>query len=364
MFVSMDFNETELRRLDLNLLLVFSAVMRERDVGRVARRLGVGASAISMALGRLRDLVGDELFVRMGAGVEPTPRAEAFWRALQPALASIQQAVRFDPATADSVIRFAAPDELEFVLIAELLARLERFAPRVRLVVRPSDLRTLLARLDTGDADLALSATPYEGLGRRHHVLPLHRDSFAVLFDPAMVRLPAPLDLEAYLALPHLLLSVAGDLRGPIDDRLAEIGRARTVLAAVSHFPTMPFLLKRRCALANLPATAVRYYADAYTPASVAASRFRGFARVARPDRRRPGPRLVQAIGCRRRRGPARRAYTDRSAGCLTEDRTTYGGAPASAESTPYWGSPQRGTPAGHESTSCTSGFRVSETTH
>jgi LysR family transcriptional activator of mexEF-oprN operon len=266
--MSLDINEIELRRLDLNLLLVFAALMRERSVSRAAARLRLGASAVSMALARLRTTVGDDLFVRMGPGMQPTPRAEALWLLLAPALGSVQQAMRgargFDPALSELVIRFAAPDDLEFVLIPELMALMEQRAPHMRLIVRPSDFRTLLAALDGGDADLALSATPQSGLETRHRVQPLHRDTFAVLFDPVMIGSVGPLDLETYLALPHLLLSPAGHLHGPMDERLAEMGRARTVLAALSHFPTMPFLLKRRRAIVNMPSIAAGYYAAAY----------------------------------------------------------------------------------------------------
>jgi LysR family transcriptional activator of mexEF-oprN operon len=262
------FSEIELRRLDLNLLLVFSALMRERSVSRASRRLFIGPSAVSMALTRLRDAMGDELFVRAGAGMAPTPRAQSLWEELEPALGAIEQAVRgmrrFEPSAASLTIRFGAPDDLEFVLTPLLLERLEAEAPGIRLVVRPSDFRSLLGRLDDGDADLALSATPTTGIQRRHHIRPLYRDHFAVLHDASRTGVTGPIDLDTYLEIPHVLLSITGDLHGPIDERLANIGRARRVIAAVSHFPTLPFILKRRRVLANVPATAARYFADAY----------------------------------------------------------------------------------------------------
>lgn len=262
------FNEIELRKLDLNLLLVFAALMRERSVSRAASRLYLGPSAVSMALGRLRETLGDDLFVRSLGVMEPTARALALWSKLNPALTSINQAMRdfrdFDPATAETVIRFAAPDDLEFVLIPELLARLAEEAPRMRLVVRPSDFRTLLGRLDSGDADLGLSANPVTGVERRHHTRPLYTERFAALFDPRLVKAKKQIDLKTYVATPHILLSIAGDLHGSIDDTLSEMGYSRTVLAAVSHFPTIPFILKRRRALANVPAVAAHYYGRAY----------------------------------------------------------------------------------------------------
>lgn len=266
--VNTTFSEIELRKLDLNLLLVFAALMRERSVSRASRRLHRGPPAVSMALARLRAAIGDNLLVRVGPGMEPTERALALWAELEPALDMIEGAIRgargFDPATSDRIIRFAAPDDLEFVLIPLVLERLALAAPNMRLVVRPSDFRTLLGRLDDGDADLALSATPTSGVERRHRIRPLHEDGFAVLYDAARLGRRGPLDLDAYLAVPHILLSIAGDLRGNVDEQLAEVGLSRQVLAAVSHFPTMPFLLKRRPVVANMPSLAAYYYAQTY----------------------------------------------------------------------------------------------------
>ena len=262
------FSEIELRRFDLNLLLVFSALMRERSVSQAAGRLYLGPSAVSMALNRLRGLTGDPLLVRAGASMEPTPRALALWAAIEPPLTALGAALHkggeFEPGRSEAVLRFAAPDDLEFVLVPRLLERLAGEAPGVRLAVRPSDFRTVLGRLDSGDADLALGATPEGGLERRHRVRPLLREGFSVLFDPAQVGAQPPLDLNTYVDVPHVLLSPAGDLTGALDQALARAGRTRTVLAAVSHFPTIPFILKRRRALANVPGTAAAHFARAY----------------------------------------------------------------------------------------------------
>jgi LysR family transcriptional regulator, mexEF-oprN operon transcriptional activator len=262
------FSEIELRRFDLNLLLVFSALMRERSVSRAASRLYLGPSAVSMALARLREVTGDPLFVRAGAGMEPTPRALQLWSELAPALTTVAEAVRgqgpFDPASASRTIRFAAPDDLEFMLLPRLLAVLAAEAPGITLVVRPADFRTLLGRLDDGDAELALSASPSSGIERRHRIQPLHRETFSVLYDARQLGRTGPLDLDTYLGVPHLLLSITGDLHGMIDQRLADLGRARRVMAALTHFPTMPFILRQCAALVNVPTTAAHHFALTY----------------------------------------------------------------------------------------------------
>ncbi len=262
-----EFSEIELRKLDLNLLLVFSAVMREGSVGAAAQRLFIGPSAISMALARLRQSLGDELFVRAGKGMEPTPRAEQLWLAVQPALSSIDGALRspdFDPASADHTDRFAAPDDLEFLLIPALLKRLGSVAPGVRLTVRPADFQSLAARLDSGEADVAFSAVSLKRLEKRHRVEITHREHFRALYDPARLGRSGPLDLEDYLSVPHLIRSVSGDTSGAIDEVLSERGKRRRVIAGLPSFATMPFILKSRTALANVPATAALHLADAF----------------------------------------------------------------------------------------------------
>ena len=198
--------------------------------------------------------------VRTGTGMEPTARAAAPWAEIEPALETIERAVRswrgFDPATTRAVFRFAAPDDLEFVLVPRLVDRLLAEAPHARLVVRPSDFRTLLCRLDSGDADLALSATPSVGIEPRHRTLALHRETFRTLYDPMVLGRADAIDPDAWLATPHAMVSIDGTLDSPIDDRARAHGLERRVLTAVAHFPTLPFLLRGRTLLANVPATA------------------------------------------------------------------------------------------------------------
>ncbi len=262
------FSEIELRKLDLNLLLVFSAVMRERSVSRAADRLYLGASAISMALGRLRDTFEDPLFVRVGSVMEPTARAIAFWEELAPALQCIDQAVRaskpFDPSTTERIFRFGAPDDLEGILVPRLIGRLHIEAPKARLAVRHSDFRSLLEVLDADQADLMLSATPERGLEARHRVDPLYEEEFLTLYDRHQLGQRGPLTLETYLSTPHALLSLDGGLRSGLDKQLEKDGLDRDVQVAVTHFPTIPHILKSTQMIANVPGTAARWFASQY----------------------------------------------------------------------------------------------------
>ena len=262
-----EFSEIELRKLDLNLLLVFSAVMRERSVAKAADRLYVGPSAVSMALSRLRYAIGDQLFVKTSTGMDPTSRAIALWERLAPALSSIEASIRavrsFDPAREQRSVRFAAPDDLDVALLPKLSARLAHEAPGVRMIIRPADYRTLIDRLDSGDADIALSATP-RSLDKRHRFQGLYDEPFAALYDRTQLGTSGDLDITTYVETPHLFRSLSGDFRGQIDDALAAMGKERNVAIALSNFSAAPFLLKAQRSLINMPEVAAYFFAEEY----------------------------------------------------------------------------------------------------
>ncbi|RTS97593.1 LysR family transcriptional regulator [Pseudomonas aeruginosa] len=131
-------NRNDLRRVDLNLLIVFETLMHERSVTRAAEKLFLGQPAISAALSRLRTLFDDPLFVRTGRSMEPTARAQEIFAHLSPALDSISTAMsrasEFDPATSTAVFRIGLSDDVEFGLLPPLLRRLRAEAPGIVLV--------------------------------------------------------------------------------------------------------------------------------------------------------------------------------------------------------------------------------------
>ena len=132
-------NRNDLRRVDLNLLIVFETLMHERSVTRAAEKLFLGQPAISAALSRLRGLFDDPLFVRTGRSMEPSARAVEIFALLSPALDSISTAVsrasEFDPATSTAVFRIGLSDDVEFALLPLLLKRLRAEAPGIVPVV-------------------------------------------------------------------------------------------------------------------------------------------------------------------------------------------------------------------------------------
>jgi DNA-binding transcriptional LysR family regulator len=265
--VNGDINTIELRALDLNLLVVLDAIHRQRSIRLAARKLHLGAPAVSMALRRLRDLVGDPLFVRTATGMEPTARGSALHAAVAPALARIHEAMlarpAFHPGREQRTIRFALPDDLEVALLPRLLETLHASAPGVTLVVRPSDFRVVGRMIDEGEADLVLVATPTP-LEARHRHQRLYRERLATLFDPRRVRV-RKLTRAAFLRVPHLLQSPSGVLRSRLDEVIAATGDdARRTLCAVTHFSTLPFVLQRMAALVSMPEVSAHHYARAF----------------------------------------------------------------------------------------------------
>ena len=257
-------NEAHFRRVDLNTLIVFMAVMRERSVTRAAERLLLGQPAVSHALNRLRDLFGDPLFVRSRDGMVPTPRAIAAFERLSGALTDVHDTVfdppPFNPATVDATVRLGLPDDLDAVLLPRLMGRLARAAPGVRLVVRPADFRSIPDQLDREDIDLAVSAKPLDQRGW-HRCTVLRREGFKCLFDPARFAASGRISMKAYLTAPHIIVSQSGDLHGAIDAQLAQLGHNRRVVMAAARFSVLPQLLKQGAFIANMPATCAAVFA-------------------------------------------------------------------------------------------------------
>jgi len=257
-------NERNFSGTDLNLLVVFAVVMRERSTTRAGNRLFLSQSAVSHALRRLRTLFEDDLFVRASQGVAPTPRAEALYRDLLPCLQEIERKLRerdaFDPAISDRTFRMGLPSSLDVCVTPLLLDRLAVVAPAVNLVIRPVDLHTGPRMIDDEEIDLGVSSFPQmESWHRRAELGPRN---YACLFDGRRLGIRAPITLKEYLSRPHILTSFAGDRTGVVDTALAERGLARRVLAATADFSSVPFYLSAANALATLPTYAACAFAD------------------------------------------------------------------------------------------------------
>ena len=259
-------DHANLSRLDLNLLVAFDALLTERSVTRAAARIGLGQSAMSHNLARLRTLFGDELLTRGAEGMRPTPRALALADPVRVTLSQIQAAVlqreAFDPSTADRTFRIGLANSIEVAVIPSLLARLSVVAPAVSLRLRPIDRSTILEDLDTGRLDLGIGVFDQ---GQIHHKRrALYSDNFLCLFNPAQVNFIPPVSLEDYLAVPHVLTSLTDDGHGAVDEALAKLKLKRSIALITPGFLAVPFVVRRAPVITTMPSRLARYFADAF----------------------------------------------------------------------------------------------------
>lgn len=169
--------------IDLNLLVVFDAIMMERSVTKAGQRLGLSQPAISHALTRLRHMLRDELFVRSPNGMMPTPRAEQLATPIRIALDGLQQSlepVQFEPSKATTTFRIAVDNYAAIVLVAPIAALVARIAPGVTLDFRPSGTLNVLEQLDRSELHLAIGPPGVQG--ERFSLRRLLQDKFVVVY--------------------------------------------------------------------------------------------------------------------------------------------------------------------------------------
>ena len=232
-------NKTNLARIDLNLLVLFEAVLEERHVARAATRLHVSPSAVSHGLGRLRRLMQDPLFLRQPRGVVPTERAKRLAAPIADILERARQvmteAVVFDPATSRRRFVIGAPDGAYGVLLPPLLAEVRRTAPGIDLAMRNlvgGRFDAALGELDERTLDVAI--VPLPDIPVRFAARKLYDEDFVLVRRGRSGG--RRMTLAQYCESPHLVVSASGDPTGMVDGELAKRGKTRRVVLTVSNF--------------------------------------------------------------------------------------------------------------------------------
>jgi LysR family transcriptional regulator, mexEF-oprN operon transcriptional activator len=270
----------DLRLFDLNLLVAFDAMMAERSVTRAARRIGIGQPAMSYALSRLRELFGDDLFVRSSGRMQPTNRAIALAEPVSRILADIRGSIltnrAFRPDAAETTITLAATDYAEVAVLPLLLDAIRSAAPRVRVAVTCMDQVDITTMLEEGAADLAIGtfSDRAEAISQKSEVL-FHED-FVCVFDVKACGVAPPIGSESYLQLPQIVISVREDgAEGPGDRGSTSLA---SVLVTTPHFLSIPLLLHGLRAVAIVPRRLAEGWAEmsglAISPLPIAAPGF------------------------------------------------------------------------------------------
>lgn len=251
-------NQMNIADIDLNLLKVFEALHDESSASRAALRLGVTQSAVSAALRRLREVYGDQLFVRTGRGLAPTLQANQLKPVISDALNKCRQSLAMlDPATNQYEGRSVAiglSDDFEIAYGRRLIEEIARRAPKLRLIFRQTHSQIVARALMERSIDLAITAGGFAERLLSRQVL--GEDGYACLVDPASL---APgqqqIALQEFVEREHILVSSGGFI-GITDEGLAAVGLSRRVCASTTHFAALPFLLKGSQAVATIPAHA------------------------------------------------------------------------------------------------------------
>lgn len=288
-------NRIDLSRIDLNLLVLFSVVLEEGHVGRAAGRLNLTPSAVSHALGRLRDLLHDPLFLRTPKGVVPTSRALELGEPVAEILVRIGKlvasAVPFDPAKSRRRFAIGGPDAVIASVMVPLLERLGAKAPQVDIGLVHLMLEQRggsvdqpwqgsLEKLEKRDIDVAM--LPLSVVPPRFEARRLYDEDFVVAMRKGHAFARSPTQ-AAYCKSQHLLVSLSGDPRGFVDELLAKRGLKRRIALTVPTFMMALAHLSSSDLIATLPRRLV----------ASQAARF-GLVSAELPFKRKPDP--IQAV--------------------------------------------------------------------
>lgn len=239
-------NEIDLSQADLNLLVVFEAVLHERHVGRAADRLNVTSSAVSHGLKRLRTLLDDPLFLRTPKGVVPTTRATEIAGPIAEILARVRSVLStakpFDPTTSNRHFTIGAPDGVSAVVLGALLEDLMHSAPGIDIGIRqllpiPAEQdperawQLAFSELETRALDVAIVPSP--SVPARFVDRVLYDEDFVIAMR-AGHPLAADPTLERYCRAQHLV--VGSNTQGFVDEALAKRGRSRRIALTIPNF--------------------------------------------------------------------------------------------------------------------------------
>lgn len=245
-------NRNELRKADINLMVVFEALMQERNLTRAAEKLFLAQPTVSAALARLRTMFNDPLLVRVGNRMEPSARAAEVIKHLTPALDAMSAALSlthdFDPPTSTMTFRIGLSDDVESGLLPPLLRALRTEAPHVVVVVQHVDYWRIPDLLASGDVTVGISQT--RGLPANAKRKVLRTMQARVLRADKSAQ---PLTLEEFCRRPHVQVSPTANTQGVVDDWLKEIGHSRNVVLSVPQFSSLPAILADTDLLACCP---------------------------------------------------------------------------------------------------------------
>lgn len=256
----------DLRLFDLNLLVAFDVLMRERSVTNAAREMRVGQPAMSHSLATLRVLLQDDLLIRVGNTMTPTSHALLLHERVREGLSALQGAVRmsdrFDPAREDRTFRLGFASDVELILMPRLMPVLRAQAPGIRIVGHLVNAREVEPLLDNGMFDAAIGC--FTKQAARFRMRHLYDQELVCLWHPELLKVELPLTRERYLSAPHVAMTLDDNLRGCLDAALMASGETLRVVAGSAQFLSVLSIIASAPAMATLPSGVARLHADRF----------------------------------------------------------------------------------------------------
>ena len=257
---------SNLRQLDLNLLLVFDALMQEQNLSQAAERLHLSQSTVSNALARLRQQLGEPLFQRTARGMVPTPQAHTLYGPVRQALQLLrtglgpQESIDLE---ADLSFRVSMNDYGQAVFLPQMLARMQRLAPHLVLSVQPDDADTLVKRLKTGELDLAIDYLPLNDADLRYQ--PLLEEELAVIARTDHPACKAELTLAQFQECQHIALPQRAGRGSPLEIVLGSAKLRRKIPLYVPNYLSIPALVAQTDMLGTVPRRLAEHFAKQYS---------------------------------------------------------------------------------------------------
>ena len=245
-----------LASLDLNLLVVFDAILKDRNITLAARRVGLSQPAMSSALARLRRTFNDPLFVRTALGMQPTPYAQLLappiQRACELVVSSLSIGTDFEPASSTRTFTFYMSDIGQGIFLPKLVAALEQRAPRVRVKVLRVPERGAQEAMAAGDVDLAVGLFPDFRAGFFQQRL--YRDEFVCLVRADHPTARPNMPAKAFAELRHVAVaSVGTGHEAAIERAFTQQRQRRRVALTIPHFMALPSIVARSDCIVTVP---------------------------------------------------------------------------------------------------------------
>lgn len=251
-----------LSKVDLNLFVVFDAIYTEGNLTKAGQIVGITQPAVSNALARLRETFDDQLFVRTSQGMAPTLVArniiEPVRHALQLLRNSVQSHTSFNPESAQKTFRLSVGDLGEAILLPLLFEHIGKSAPSISVESFPVTRSELCNELASGRLDFAIDAPAH--YGAQVHSKTLIEDSYVLMVNPSHPILQQEMTLDAYLSLPHILISSRKQGPDNIDQALNRLGKRRQIALRAQHYMMTPPILQR----SNMAITVPSYFAKSH----------------------------------------------------------------------------------------------------